>query len=117
MKFLVFCTQNSSASMVPPGTIRQLFESTISWVEGQKKAGKLLDSWGLVGEKGTVALVEHSSLEDLETTMLSMPLNGFVDFKVYPLADLNTTLKATLDYLTAAEKMMAGQPKAVAGVR
>ena len=94
-----------SASLVPPATMRQLLEATLATVDAQKKAGKLLEIYFIPGG-GTVVICEHPSAEDLAQTIASIPASGLMSHQVYPLADLNESMKAVVESLRAAEQMM-----------
>lgn len=107
MKFLTISKMKESTSLVPPSTARQLLEATLAWADGQVKAGKILEMYA-IPEGGTVVICEHPSIEDLAQTLASIPMGGLMNFQVYPLADLNTTMQAYLASFKAAEQ---GMPK------
>jgi muconolactone delta-isomerase len=100
--------------MLPPAVARQLMEASLEWAEHQKKTGKLLEIHSMPGGR-TMAICEHASAEDLEQTLASLPLNGYMHFEVYPLSDFSTSLKAHIESMRAAEKMFPA--KEMAGVR
>ncbi len=91
-----------------------MYEETVDWMNQQKKKGTLIDSWAVPGES-TIAICEHSSVEDLAQTISSMPLQGFLNFEIYPLCDINVFMKSQIEYMKHAEKALAG--KEMAGVR
>ncbi len=113
MKFVSLCTLKDSVSIVPPAKIRQLVEASIEWSNQLKKEGKLLELYSLPGGR-TLAICEHSSAEDLNQTLTSMPIGIYMNFEVFPLADFNITMKALVEVLKAGERMAPS--KEMAGV-
>jgi muconolactone delta-isomerase len=105
MKFLVTCTVKDTMSMVPPAMGRQLMEATVSWVNEQKKAGKLLEVYSIPGWGRTVVISERDSAEDVAQALATVPMGGFLNFEVYPLADFNQAMKASIEAYKAAEKL------------
>jgi muconolactone delta-isomerase len=112
MKFLSMCSVKESASMVPPATMRQLLEAQMAWTEQQKKAGKLLEVYAVPGGNRYVAICEHPTVEDAFQVMASMPTAGIMTFDVYPLAEVNSSMRALIESLKAAEKMTPGREMA-----
>ena len=104
MKFLIMCTLKDTMSMLPPAMNRQLLEATVAWVNEQKRAGKLLEIYSTPGWWRTVAISEHDSAEDVAQTLAGVPMGGFLNFEVYPLADFDKTMKANIESAKAAEK-------------
>ena len=117
MKFLSLCTLKDSFSMLPPATGRQLLELTLSWSDQQRKDGKILELYAMPGAKTTMAICEHPSAEDLNQTLITMPLYGFMDFEIYPLSDIGHSMKASIESMKAAERMMPAGAREPAGVR
>jgi len=104
MKFLIICTVKDTFSMVPPAMSRQLMEASVAWVNEQRKAGKLLEIYAT--PDGRIAgISEHRSAEDVAQTLAGTPMGGFLNFEVYPLADFNQTMKASIEAYKAAEQM------------
>jgi muconolactone delta-isomerase len=80
-------------------------EATVAWVNQQKKAGKLLEIYGIPGWWRTVSISEHPSAEEVAQTLATVPMGGFLNFEVYPLADFNQSMKAHIEAAKAAEQM------------
>jgi muconolactone delta-isomerase len=117
MKFLSICTMKDTFSMLPPSTIRNLMESSVNWMNQQKKAGKVLEVYSIPGGGRSAAICEHSSAEDLSQVLATMPMSSFMNFEIYPLADFNEFMKVALETVKAAERMYSSQPKETAAVR
>ena len=105
MKFLVIVSTKDTFSMVPSAISRQLLEASVAWVNQQKKAGKLLEIYSTPGWGRIVAISEHPSAEDVAQTLATVPMGGFLNFEVYPLADFNQAMKANIEAYKAAEQM------------
>jgi muconolactone delta-isomerase len=105
MKFLTISTVKDTISMLPPAISRQLTEASVAWVNQQKKAGVILEIYTLAGWARTAVICEHESAEHLVQTIAGMPLAGFMNFEVYPLADFNQSMKAHIEAAKVAEQM------------
>lgn len=114
MKFLSICTMKDSFSMVPPAQARQLLEATVMWMNQQKKAGKLVESYFTAGGK-MMAICEHPSAEDFNQVVISAPIYSFLHLEVYPLSDADEYMKSSIEALKGAEKMFPARE--MAGVR
>ena len=103
MKFLTISKMKDSATLVPPATMRQLMEATLAWMDGQQKAGIILEAYA-IPSGGTVVICEHSSVDDVAKTVASIPMGGLLNCEVYPLADINETMKVYVESLKSAEQ-------------
>jgi len=110
MKFLTISSLKDTFSTVPPAIARQLVEATLAWTNEQKKAGKILEVYEIVGG-GTAVICEHPSLEDLVQTLASIPMGGFMNLEVHPLADFNQAMEVYIEGLKTAEKLFPSPPK------
>jgi hypothetical protein len=90
--------------MVPPAQARQLLEASKTWLDQQKKAGTLLEDYAIPGGK-TAVICEHSSFEDFNRVVMTLPTYGFMHFEVFPLADMGEYMKTSIEAYKAAEKM------------
>jgi len=104
MKFLVIVSTKDTFSMLPPAVGRQLMEASVTWINQQKKAGKVLEIYAIPDGR-IVAISEHPSAEDVAQTLATVPMGGFLNFEVYPLADFNQAMKANIEAYKAAEQM------------
>ena len=80
-------------------------EATAAWMDGLKKAGKLLEAYSIPG--GSVAVIcEHPDADDAAQTIASIPIGAFMDNEVYALADLDAVMKVEIENLKQAEQLM-----------
>ncbi len=105
MKILSITTLKEAFSMVPLATQRQLLEATMAWVEEHKKKGHILEAYET--PENSVVICEHPSIEDYMQTIATIPMGGFMNFKVYPLADFKVSMKAYIDAIKQAEKLFS----------
>jgi hypothetical protein len=103
MKFLTVSKIKDSAALCPPATTRQLLEATLTFIDAMKKAGKLLEAYA-IPEGGTAVICDHPSIEDVAQTIASIPIGGLMSHEVYPLADLDETMKAVIETFKKAEQ-------------
>ena len=109
MKFLSITTLKDTFSMIPLATQRQLMEASLAWVDAHKKAGEILEVYET--PEGTIVICEHPSVEEFMQRIASIPMGGFMNFKVYPLADFKVSMKAYINAIKQAEKLFPGAPK------
>lgn len=102
MKFLSITTLKDSFSMVPLPVQRHLIEASLAWVEEHKKAGEILEAYETA--EGSVVICEHPSVEEFMQRIASIPMGGFMNFKVYPLADFRVSMQAYIEAIKQAEK-------------
>lgn len=102
MKFLSMTTVKDTFSMLPASTQRQLMETTVAWVNERKKAGEILELYQT--PEGSVVICEDASVEQFMETQASIPMGGFMDFRAYPLADFNASMKAYIEACRRAEQ-------------
>jgi len=86
-------------------------EATVAYVNQQRQAGIILEIYTLPGWRRTVGICEHESAEDLAQTLAGVPMGGFMNFEVYPLADFNESMKASIEAAKAAEQLFPCAPK------
>jgi muconolactone delta-isomerase len=93
---------------VPPEmaeTALALNIATEAWLEGEKKAGTILEIWATSDSNGGIALVEAESNDALHKKIYETPYYPFMQFEVTPLTDMNLSFKAGQKFL----KQMAGK--------
>ena len=88
---------------------RQVLEAEVAWVEEQKRAGKILEIYSLAGWDRVVAISEHPSAED--AAQFQCPMEGVLNFEVYPLADFGQAMKAIIEAVKVAEALFPAAPK------
>ena len=111
MKFLVMGSIRDSAAILPPSVVRPLLEATNAAVNQQRKAGKLLETYWVPGWGRVVAISESKSAEEIVQNMNELPVSGFMNYEIYPLADYDESAKIMLERMKAMEKMMPAPPK------
>jgi muconolactone delta-isomerase len=107
MKFLTITTMKDTISMVPPSIARQIMETSLAQLDELKKAGKIVEIYAIPGGGG-VAICEHPSVEDLAQTLEAIPMAGFMNMEVYPLADFGEVMKVSLESIKRAEQLFPG---------
>ena len=110
MKFLTISTVKDTFSMLPPPIPRLLLEATVAWMDEQKKKGKIIEMYEIPGGD-CVVISEHSFADDLAQTLAAIPMGGFLNFKVYPLADFNKSMQAYIGACKQAEQLFPSAPK------
>ncbi len=110
MKFLAIGKPKDTLTTLPPAVTRQLLEITMTAMKQMKKDGKALESY--VSPAGCIAVIlDYKSVEEWVKDQLASPILTYYDQEIYPLADMEELMKAYLESLKAAEKMMAGAPR------
>jgi muconolactone delta-isomerase len=111
MKFLTISKMKDTAYTIPPAVMRQLMEATAAYMEQAKKDGQVLEYYFIPGWDRSVVIHESDSAEAIVQALTGLPVGGFLDIEVYPLADPFESMKAYIEALKEAEKMMPGPPK------
>ena len=111
MKFLTISSVKDIAYTLPPSVSRQLLEASFDGMKQQMKAGKILEAYALAGWSRYIVISEGDSAEEISQRIISNPVGGFMNFEVYPLAGFDETMKAIIESMKAAEKMMPGPPR------
>jgi hypothetical protein len=109
MKFLNMTTVKDTFAMLPVSTQRQLMEATVAWVNEHKKSGDILELFQT--PEGSVVICEDASIEKFMEIQASIPMGGFMNFRVYPLADFNVSMKAYIEACKRAELVFAKAAK------
>ncbi len=111
MKFMTIAKMKDVASTVPPSVMRQLMEATFNLMNQDMKAGRILEAYFMAGSGRSVVISEAKSAEEIVQSISALPIEGFMDFETYPLADFNESMKAYIEAIKAAEKMFPGPPR------
>ena len=111
MKFLTISKMKDTASTVPPSVMRQLMEATLDVMKQEEKSGKVLEYYFVPGWSRVVVISEVKSAEEIVQLITDLPVEAFLDFETYPLADVFESMKTYIESLKAAEKMFPGPPK------
>ncbi|MCK4369007.1 MAG: hypothetical protein KAV68_05000 [Dehalococcoidales bacterium] len=100
-----------TASTLPPSVMRHLMEATAAYMAQEKKAGKFLEYYFIPGWNRSMVIAEVKSAEEIIKNISALPISGFMDFEVYPLADPYESMKTFIESLKTAEKMFPGPPR------
>jgi muconolactone delta-isomerase len=111
MKFLSMSKIKDTASMVPPSVMRPLMEATLSVMNQEMKAGRILEAYFMAGSGRAAVIFEAKSAEEIVQMIMALPIAGFMDFETYPLADFNESMKMDIAALKTAEKVFPTPPK------
>ena len=111
MKFLTISKMKDAAATVPPSVMRQLMEATVEVMKQESKAGKVLEYYFIPGWDRMVAISEVKNAEEIVKLLSDLPVGGFLDFEIYPLADAFESMKTYIESMKAVEKMFPGPPR------
>ena len=110
MKFLSIGKPKDTITILPPAITRQLLEISMAGMKQLKKEGKSLE--GYVSPAGCMAVIlDYKNVEEWVKDQLVVPILTYYNQEIYPLADMDELMKAYVECLKAAEKMMAGAPR------
>jgi muconolactone delta-isomerase len=111
MKFLTISKMKDTAATMPPSVMRPLMEATVDVMNQEKKAGEVLEYYFIPGWDRMIAISEVKSAEEIVQLLSDLPVGGFLDFEVYPLADAFESMKTYIESMKAVEKMFPGPPR------
>ena len=111
MKFGSICRIKDTVSTLPPTMARQLLEAGVVWIDQQKKAGTLLEMYGMAGWRGVMAIWEADSAEAIVRIVNLNPMGAFLDHEVYLLADIDEVMKVNIESAKRAEQLFHASPK------
>ena len=111
MKFLSISSLKDTVSTLTPAIRRQLMEATVDWINQQKQAGKILEVYFIPGWRRTMVIREAKTAEEVAETLATLPTGPFLDIEVYPLADFNESMKASIESAKKAEQLFPSAPK------
>jgi hypothetical protein len=111
MKHLAIASFKDSAATLPPSIIRPLLEATITHMKQQSKAGKVQEAYFIPGWNRFVVIGETASVEEIVKNQSDNALLGLMSIEVYPLADLDESMKSLLKAVKMAEKVVSTVPK------
>ena len=100
MRFLVI---TKSKHLLPPEVSARLIDAMGPW--RNKYAGQFEQIWGFAGIRGGGAIVNVSSLEELDTILAEFPMQPVSDIEILPLVDLDSALQRARQ---AAEAVVVG---------
>ena len=89
MKFLLTSTVKDTMSTLPPAVVRQLLEATLAWLNQQRQAGTLLESYVVPGWGLNIAIWQQETADEVAQTLIGCPLTPFppeLDRRLPPVA-------------------------------
>jgi predicted ATP-binding protein involved in virulence len=99
-----------SAKMLPPAVTRQLLEVSLAAMKQLRKEGKQLEAY--VSPAGCMAVIlEYKNAEEWVKDQNMIPILNYYTQEIYPLADMEESVKGFMEAIKAAEKMMGGAPR------
>ncbi len=111
MKFLTINSEKDTASTLPPAIARQLVEATLDFVKQQRKAGKILEIYELVGCMRCIVISEFDSAEEAEQLFSAVPLGPFLNWETYALSNWDEFMKVQIESAKRAEQLFPAPPK------
>ncbi len=92
MRFLVV----SKSNQPPPLEMAMgLIDAMAEWVRKYTANGKFEQVWGVAGVQAGGGILKVDSLEEVDAIMAEFPFGPFSDVEVYPLVDIQVSLKNT----------------------
>jgi muconolactone delta-isomerase len=107
MKFVVIVTPGDVP--MPPGMIADLLAAQKDWLNARIADGTVEVGYAIVGGGG-IGVVNVDSHEEMHELLVSSPGFAIANYEVRPLADLDTTMDASIAALRQAASMMPGPP-------
>lgn len=96
MKFLIIV---KNKHMAPPEVLSDLIDGTLAWT--RKYQAQIKDIWAFAGQQGGAGIANVKSLEELDTILAELPIRPFSETEVYPLVDLDASLRHQKESLQA----------------
>ena len=93
MKFLVITRFKDSFYALPPAKQKELRDATVQNTEKLTKEGKLKEMYVFGNMKGSMAVFDLNSPEDLVRIAYEFPLFPFTDAELTPLVDMEVVRK------------------------
>ncbi len=87
---------------IPPEwakTALALLEATEAWVEGEMKAGRIVENWVETAGMGGITIIEAESNDALFKKLQEIPFVPFMTYCVTPLTDFKLAAEITKNQL------------------
>jgi muconolactone delta-isomerase len=95
MKYLILSQRN--AVPIPPGQVVALFQAAKLWLKASQAEGRLDCYYAFADTRGTFAITNADSHEEVWDGILDYPLYMFFDWEVEPLCDPDHALDKLID--------------------
>jgi muconolactone delta-isomerase len=96
MKFLVIVKNKYLAT---PDVLPSLIDGSLAWAHKYQK--QLKEIWSFAGQQGGGGIAEVGSFEELDAILAELPMGPFSETEVYPLVDLEASLRRQKESLQA----------------
>jgi hypothetical protein len=97
MKFLTIGSLKDIYYTLPPSERGQLLEASVNYIKQEKKAGRILEFYFLVGWNRVASISELSSAQAVYQHLNSSPIGTYMNYETYPLADLDEAVNIMLE--------------------
>ena len=104
MKFLLISSYKESMTTLPPAMARKMTEGMLGWMQQQRQAGRVIETYVIPAWKRAVCICDFESGDQVTQVLPGMPGFGFMDFELYPLADFDGAVKNLIEALKKAEQ-------------
>ena len=104
MRFLVV---SKGREMAPLPAAAGMTQQMLGWIEAHTKSGKMEQAWSFAGVIGGGGILNVESLEELNEIMEGFPFAPVSTVEIYPLVELEPSLRRSLERLTTAMEQMA----------
>jgi muconolactone delta-isomerase len=104
MKFLAVGHYRDSWYAIPPRKQADITASTSTFVEKQRKSGKLKDMYALGTLRGAVSIWDFANEEEMGRVFRESPMFAFLDVELTPIMDVDTAGKINAASTKAATK-------------
>ena len=103
MRFLIVTTSREAA---PPDMSLPMMKMMQAWVAEHRASGKMEHVWSFAGYAGGGGIFNVESHEELDSIMGGFPFAQHSDIQVYALADLDTSLRESVERIESIMAVM-----------
>jgi muconolactone delta-isomerase len=96
MKFLIIV---KNKHMAPPEVLSGLIDATLAWARKYQK--QVPEIWSFAGQQAGAGIGNVESFEELDAILAELPIGPFSETEVYPLVDLDASLRRQKESLQA----------------
>ena len=103
MKILSIGRPTDALKALPPAALLQLAEASIAVMQQQHKEGKLLEYYYSPAGGGRIIIIlDYRDGEEWVKDLMSVPIQSYYEYDIYPMADGFETAKAMFAAMKAA---------------
>jgi muconolactone delta-isomerase len=96
VRFLII---SKNKYIAPPEVLSDLIDGTLAWT--RKYQAQIKEIWSFAGQQAGAAIANVKSPEELDTMLAELPIRPFSETEVYPLVDLDASLRHQKESLHA----------------